>query len=80
MGRKAKLATILCEPLGEGIIAVLDEIRDRAERGEISSVTVAYVTREGCAGHLNSKLHSVATMLGSLALAQGRLVKELSEP
>ncbi len=71
--KTATLIPITCEPPGEDVDRVIEFIRAKAARGELSALTVAYVTREGATGHDYSRLHSVGSMLGALALAQAAI-------
>lgn len=55
------------EPVGESVIEALDRVTGKARAGELSSVAIAYVTRDGSVGRTWSELPSVPAMLGSLS-------------
>lgn len=68
--KRKKLAVIESEPVGQGILEVLDEIRERVARGEVSQISVALVSRTGCISTTWSKIYSVAATLGAVGRLQ----------
>lgn len=73
----AELREITCEPPGEDIVPLLESLIERAKAGELSSLAVAYVNREGCTAQEWSPAPSLATLLGSVAALQHRLIERL---
>jgi hypothetical protein len=73
----ADLREITSEPPAENIVPLLEQIIKRAKAGELSSVAVAMVTREGATGQEWSRLPSVGAMIGSVATLQHRLIERL---
>lgn len=63
----AELTAIDPEPIGESVVAKLEHVLAKAKAGELSSVAIAYVYRDGSIGRNWSDLPSYPTMLGSLA-------------
>lgn len=61
------LVAIDPEPAGTDVIATLERAMEKARAGELSSVAVAFVYRDGCTGHVWSLLPSFGTMIGSVA-------------
>lgn len=59
------------------MLKVLDDVRERIERGELSSIAVAMVSREGSTAQVWSKLPSIGTMLGSVSVLHHRLIDKL---
>jgi hypothetical protein len=70
----AKLRTIEPEPLGEGIVKALEGALELARDGKLSSVAIALVYRDGCAGNVSSFMPSRAAMVGSLAMLQDKII------
>jgi hypothetical protein len=62
----ADVKVIDAEPLGKGIIEVLDFFRAMAERGELSSLAVATVLRDGSPQWKWSHAPNTSTLLGSV--------------
>lgn len=75
----AELREITSEPRGANIVAMLEEMIELANKDELSSVAVAFVHRDGCTGQRWSHLPSIATMIGSVATLQHRLIERLTE-
>ena len=73
----AELRTITCEPPGQDIVPLLESLIERANAGELSSVAVAYVSREGVTNQEWSAPPSLATLIGSVASLQHRLLERL---
>lgn len=63
----ADLRAIDAEPPAEDVIATLEHALDKARAGELSSVSVLYVYRDGCTGYSRSALPSYPAMMGSAA-------------
>jgi hypothetical protein len=70
----AELKVLEAEPLGAGIKEALGEVLVMAERGELSSVAIAYVYRDGSIGGSNSAPPSRPLLVGSLAYLQQRMI------
>jgi hypothetical protein len=72
----AELHKIDCEPQGNGIDALFDELRTRYDNGEISSVAVAIVHRDGTCDYLNSFCPSYTAIIGAIERMKYRIVME----
>lgn len=75
----AELRAITCEPPGLDIVPLLESLIERAKAGELSSVAVAYVSREGVTNQEWSTAPSIGTLIGSVAVLQHRLAERLLE-
>jgi hypothetical protein len=63
----AELHALSAEPLGIGLIEVLEEALAQARAGQLSAVAIAKVDRGGAVSGTHSKLPSRPVMLGALA-------------
>jgi hypothetical protein len=70
------LRVIEAEPIGEDVITTLREVLAKAETGELSSVAITVVYRNGCTGSAWSARPSAGLQLGSVALLQWRLAEK----
>lgn len=73
MKHKAQLTAIDAEPLGGEIIERLEEALEKARAGELSSVAVCVVYRDGSTGNSWSTAPSLALLIASAARLQHRL-------
>jgi len=71
----AELHAITAEPAGEEVVAVLERALEQARAGEISSVGLAVVYRDGSTQQAWSSPPSIGTLIGSTA----RLVYRLNQ-
>lgn len=71
------IRVLTAEPLGEGILEHLDEVRERAERGELSSIAICCVSREGETSQCWSPAPSLGLLLGSAQVLVYRLSKRV---
>lgn len=71
----ADLIPLHAEPIGEDVIDTIDKVRAMADAGKVSSVAIAYVTRDGRGGQLWSDLPNVNLIVGSA----GRLIHHLNK-
>lgn len=69
-----RLKVIESEPIGEDVIAKLEEVLERARKGELSSVAVAVVYRDGCSGQSWSQCPSLPALIGSVAKLKHKLL------
>lgn len=74
MGNVTDLRAIDCEPPSDLIQDTIDQLIELHREGRLSAVAVAMVYRDGSTGSGHSRLHSIATMIGSLARLQHRLL------
>lgn len=72
----AELIPIDYEPPGKHLAETLDEIREMVERGEISSIAVAYVFRDGSTGLAHSAMPSRSTLIGAVERLKFRLLMD----
>jgi len=70
----ADLVALEPEPLGENVIATLERALELARAGELSSVAIALVHRDGCAQALWSDAANMLLLIGSV----GRLGHKLN--
>ena len=73
----ATLIPITCEPPGKGIAEVLDEMREMVNKGEISSLAIAYVFRDGGTGLAHSAMPSRATLIGAIERLKYKLLRDV---
>lgn len=79
MRKRAKLKVIECEPIGESVVERLEEVLEKAYAGEISSVAIAVVYRDGSTGSAWSRMPSVSTMIGAVARMQAGITATAEE-
>lgn len=75
--KMADLTVIDAEPVGEDVVAYLEDLLCRARAGEFSSIAVAFVYRDGSTGSGNSSAPSLAALLGAVAGLQHKLAEDL---
>lgn len=75
----ADLVPLDAEPPGEGVVALLEQWLDMARAGRLSSVAIAGVYRDGDTGDGWSRLHSLPTQIGAVAILQAKLTGLISE-
>lgn len=63
----SKLHALDPEPAAANVIETLEEALEMARNGELSSVAIALVYRDGCSGAIWSFLHSRVAALGSIS-------------
>jgi hypothetical protein len=68
------LSVIDCEPPNLGTIEALERMLDLARAGDLSSVAIAFVRRDGCTGNDFSDPPSRATLIGAVAMLQAELI------
>lgn len=73
----ADLHAITPEPLGEGMVERLEQALAMAHAGELSSVAIALVHRDGATGALWSSPPSTVLLLGSVARLAHKLNRAL---
>jgi hypothetical protein len=76
----ADLVPIDSEPPNtEDVVAKLEEFLAEARKGQISSVAIAVVYRDGSSGRAWSKRHSETAMIGSVGLLHHALSERYFE-
>lgn len=70
----ADIRTIDAEPLADNIVEKLTELLDVARDGQLSSIAVAVVYRDGTTGRSWSKIPSRSALVGSVAMLQHELI------
>jgi hypothetical protein len=70
------LRAIDAEPPGQAVIRVLKDALDRARKGELSSVAVAMVERDGSADWNWSYVPNSSTLIGSIERMKTDLIRE----
>jgi len=73
----ADLHAIDAEPQAADIIETLERALKMAKEGELSSVAVVYVYRDGATGFRRSDLPSYPAMMGAVARFQHKLNLDL---
>lgn len=71
----AELRVLTSEPPGEGIVALLEELLERARSGDFSAVAFAYVDRDGASGSGWTHAYSFAALTGAVAILLARLTR-----
>jgi hypothetical protein len=69
----AKLIAIEPEPHGADTVKVLEEALELARNGELSSVAIAMVHRDGCVQTKWSQMPSAGLLAGAVARLQHKL-------
>ncbi len=75
----AKLYSIDSEPEGDGIVSLLQEALEQAYAGELSSIAVVMVNKDGTTSQAHSFLPSFGLMLGSAHRLIHKLNIEMDE-
>ncbi|API59628.1 hypothetical protein BSL82_10115 [Tardibacter chloracetimidivorans] len=70
----AELRVITAEPVTADTVVVLETMLERARKGELSSVAIAAVTRDGAATTTWSALPSAPAILGALQILSARII------
>ncbi len=73
------LHVIDAEPLGADVIATLEAALEKARTGEISSVAVAVVERDGSVNRTWSTPPSLSLLIGAVARLQAALIRAADE-
>lgn len=71
---ESNLRLLTAEPLGASVIERLNEAMERAKRGEISSIAIALVNRDGSSESCWSDVPSYGLLIGAVARMQYRLM------
>lgn len=75
----ANLHSIPLEPLGVDVVGKLEEVLDAAKRGEISSVAIACVYRDGMTGSTWSTVPTFSMLIGALRCLEHRLLRQWND-
>jgi hypothetical protein len=75
--KSAQLKLLHPEPPINGVVPLLEDLLEQARRGELSSIAVAIVYRDGASGRGWSKIPSHAALLGSVARLQHCLLTSI---
>lgn len=71
----AELKVLDAEPIGEDVIAKLEEALAEAREGRLSSVAIATVERDGTTNRSWSTAPSMSLLIGSVARLQAALIR-----
>lgn len=71
-----KLDVIPSMDAGEGIIDKIEQVLERARKGELSMIAIATVERDGAAGRTWSFTHNTATILGAIELMKAEIIEQ----
>lgn len=63
------------EPVGESVVKLLENIMLRAQKGELSSVAIAVVERDGTADWDWSQAPNTSTLIGSVERMKADLIR-----
>lgn len=69
----ASLISIDAEPAGGDVVERIEEVLAMARAGELSSIAMALVYRDGSIGHCRSRAPSRGLMLGALSRCMHKL-------
>lgn len=76
----SKLHVITAEPDGsKSVIERLEETLEKAKVGELSSVAIAVVYRDGCTSRCWSDAPSMATLIGSVGMMHHLMMRDTLE-
>lgn len=70
-----KLRCIDAEPIGADVVSKLEQALERAKAGELSSVAVTVVYRDGACGYSWSSAPSISCLVGAVTRMQHALVR-----
>jgi hypothetical protein len=76
---KGHLSVITSEPVSPDIVHYLEMALVMAKAGELSSIALSYVFRDGSPGRGWSSPPSTAALIGSLAITQALLAQSMIE-
>lgn len=79
MGEIRALNVIPAEMLGSDIIQCLENVLEKAHAGELSSVAIASVFRDGCVASSWSSPPNASLLIGAIARMQSRLTRWAEE-
>ena len=74
-----KLSVIEAEPVSPDVIGLLEQALEMARGGQLSSVAISYVFRDGSPGRGWSTAPSATLLLGSVTITQHMLAAYMSE-
>lgn len=72
---KPDLRVLDAEPVGEDVVAKLEEALEKAKAGAFSSVAIAYVYRDGASDRSWSNAPSISLLIGSVARLEAALIR-----
>jgi hypothetical protein len=75
----AELIPISCEPVGESIGELIADIQAAHSKGEVSSLAIAIVYRDGSTTQAFSTLPNTATMLGALERLKCKILRKFGD-
>jgi len=75
---KENLRIITAEPVGQNVVERLEEVLERARKGEVSSVAIAYVDRDGICTTGWSKPPSMGLLVGATSALLDKLHRSWS--
>lgn len=73
-----ELTAIEPEPVAIDVIETLEAWLALAREGQLSSVAIAAVYRDGSSGDGHSFIHSIGTQIGAVAILQARLIAKVT--
>lgn len=76
IGAGADLRVIEAEPVGPDVVEHLEEALEQARKGELSSVAIATVYRDGTTSRAWSSAPSLSLLIGSVARLEAALIRE----
>jgi hypothetical protein len=76
---KGHLGVITAEPVSPDIVRFLELALDMAKSGELSSIALSYVFRDGSPGRGWSSPPSTGALIGSVAITQALLTNSMIE-
>lgn len=72
-----RLTVIEAEPISPDVVEYIEQVLAMAKRGELSSVAISYVFRDGSTGRGWSTPPSIGLLLGSVTVTQHLLADAL---
>lgn len=77
MTEPTKLRQIDSEPVSSTVVEYIEQVLEMAKKGELSSVAMAYVFRDGATGTGFSAAPTRGTLIGAVSILHHKLVRSV---
>jgi hypothetical protein len=72
----AEIREIQLEPANAGVVECIGEALGLAVAGELSTVAIIMIQRDGCPRFMHSAIHNYSMMIGAIARLQHDIIVE----